>query len=208
MSNRYRKILLPLDGSPLAEHVLPHVAWLAAPKATELVLVNAIEFWRYAQAGSEFVWSDILTSLRSDAEAYLATQCQQLQQAGYRVTTHILEGDAAQVILDLAQTTDADLIAMSTHGRAGFLRWTLGSVAERVIHGAQIPIFLVREAIKPQVGQLRTILLRSMARPWLNRQYRRHWRWRGPMMHTSFCSRSFSAWMKAASGSSLRMKRP
>lgn len=159
MSSRYQKILLPLDGSPLAEHALHHLTWLATPAATELIVVNAMETWRYAMAGSELAWSDIFTSIRGEAEAYLATQRQQLQHAGYRVTTHVVEGDAAQVILDLAQTTGADLIAMSTHGRTGFMRWTLGSVAERVVHGAQIPIFLAREVTQPRVGPLGSILL-------------------------------------------------
>lgn len=159
MSIHYHKLLLPLDGSPLAEHVLQHLAWLAAPAATELVLVNAIETWRYAMAGSEFAWSDILSSIRAGGEEYIGVQRQQLQQAGYRVTTHVVEGDAAQVILDLAQTSGADCIAMGTHGRSGFVRWTLGSVAERVIHGARIPVFLVRETTEPRQHKLQTILL-------------------------------------------------
>lgn len=159
MPNRYRKILLPLDGSPLAEHVLQHIAWLAAPATTELILVNAIESWRYALADGQFAWSDLAAALRSDAEVYLAAQRQQLQRLGYQVTTSVVEGDAAQVILDLAQTAGADLIAMSTHGRVGFTRWALGSVAERVLHGAQIPVFLVRAAMAPRTGKLQTILL-------------------------------------------------
>jgi nucleotide-binding universal stress UspA family protein len=159
MSIRYNKLLVPLDGSPLAEHVLQHLAWVATPAATELILVSALETWRYAMAGTEFAWSDILTSLRSGAEEYLTAQRQQLQQAGYRVTTHVVEGDAAQVILDLAETSGADGIAMSTHGRSGFARWTLGSVAERVLHGAHIPVLLVRATTEAHSHKLQTILL-------------------------------------------------
>lgn len=159
MVTHYRKILIPLDGSALAEHVLDHVAWLATPAETEVVLVSAIETWRYAMAGTEFAWSDILTPIREGAVEYIAAQCRRLQEASYQVTTRVVDGDAAQVILDLAQTDGADLIAMSTHGRSGFVRWTLGSVAERVIHGARIPVFLVRETTEPRQRKLQKILL-------------------------------------------------
>ena len=159
MSLCYHKLLLPLDGSPLAEQVLQHLPWLATPAETELVLVSAIETWRYAVTGSEFAWVDMLPSIRAGTEEYMVAQRQRLQQAGYRVTTHVVEGDAAQVILDLAQTSGADCIVMSTHGRSGFVRWTLGSVAERVLHGARIPVFLVRATTEPRQHKLQTILL-------------------------------------------------
>jgi nucleotide-binding universal stress UspA family protein len=159
MLTHYRKILIPLDGSSLAEHVLDHVAWLATPAATELVLVNAVETWRYAMAGPEFPLADLNAYIHSGEEEYMAGKRQQMQDAGYRVTTHVIDGDPAQVILDLAEKTGADLIAISTHGRSGFVRWALGSVAERVIHGARIPVFLVREATEPRVHKLQTILL-------------------------------------------------
>jgi len=159
MSLRYHKLLLPLDGSPLAEQVLQHLPWLATPADTELVLVSAIETWRYAVSGSEFAWVDTLPAIRAGTEQYIAAQCQQLQQSGYRVTMHVVEGDAAQTILDLAQTSGADCIVMSTHGRSGVARWALGSVAERVLHGARMPVFLVRATTEPRQHKLQTILL-------------------------------------------------
>lgn len=159
MSTCYHKILIPLDGSALAEHVLDHMAWLATPAETELILVSAIETWRYAMAGAEFSWSDILTPVREETENYMTRQRQRMQEAGYRVSTYVVDGDAAQVILDLAQKNAADLIAMTTHGRSGFVRWTLGSVTERVIHDAQIPVFLVRESTELRQHKLQKILL-------------------------------------------------
>jgi nucleotide-binding universal stress UspA family protein len=158
MLTHYHKILIPLDGSPLAEQVLAHLGWLATPAQTELCLVSVIESWRYAAAGPEFPLADLITPVRNELQAYLAAQQAKLQAAGYAVATHVIEGDAAGVILNLVQTDGIDLVAMSSHGRSGFVRWALGSVAERIIHGAQIPVFLVRETTKRR-EKLQTILL-------------------------------------------------
>ena len=159
MFTHYHKILLPLDGSPLAEHVLDHIGWLATPAQTELCLVSVIESWRYAAASPDFALADLITPVRLGMQEYLQTQQTKLQAAGYQVATHVIEGDAASVILNLVQTEGIDLVAMSSHGRSGFVRWALGSVAERVIHGAQIPVFLVRETTEPRQSKLQTILL-------------------------------------------------
>lgn len=159
MFTHYRKILIPLDGSPLAEHVLDHIAWLATPAETELSLVSVVESWRYASAGPEFALADLITPVITGMEEYLKTQKTKLEQAGYHVTTRVVEGDAANVLLNMAQTDGVDLIAMSSHGRSGFVRWALGSVAERVLHGAQVPVFLVRETTAPRQGKLQTLLL-------------------------------------------------
>lgn len=159
MFTNYHKILIPLDGSPLAERVLDHLPWLATPASTELCLVSVIESWRYATAGPEFALTDLLTPVLAGMEEYLKSQQTKLAQAGYRVTTHVVEGDAANVILTMAQRDGVDLIAMSSHGRSGFVRWALGSVAERVLHGTRIPVFLVRENTAPRQDQLSTILL-------------------------------------------------
>lgn len=159
MLTHYHKILIPLDGSPLAEHVLDHIAWLATPTQTELCLVSVLESWRYAAASPEFALADLITPVRAGMQEYLQSQQAKLQTAGYRVTTHVVDGDAANVILNMVQTEVIDLIAMSSHGRSGFVRWALGSVAERVIHGALIPVFLVRETTAPRQGKLQTILL-------------------------------------------------
>lgn len=159
MFTHYHKVLIPLDGSTLAEHVLDHVSWLATPGATELYLVSVIESWRYATAGPEFALTDLITPVIDGMEAYLKAQQAKLVQAGYQVTTQVVEGDAADVLLTMAQNEDVDLIAMSSHGRSGFVRWALGSVAERVLHGTQIPVFLVRESTTPRQGKLQTILL-------------------------------------------------
>ena len=148
MSVPYRKILLPLDGSPLAANVLEHINWLARPGSASLILVSAIDTWRYAIPSQEFVMHDLVAGVRTGTAQYLEEVRQQFAQKGYQVTTQLVDGEPAQVILDVASEQGADLIAMSTHGRSGLARWTLGSVAERVLHGASVPIFLVRSSTK------------------------------------------------------------
>lgn len=83
---------------------------------------------------------NLLTQLRESAETYLDQLRQPLEGQGYTVSTQIVMGEAAQSILDVAAS--ADLIAMTTHGRAGFVRWALGSVAERVLQRSVCPVLL------------------------------------------------------------------
>ncbi len=151
MTILYRKILIPLDGSPLAECILAHLPCLARPEQTELVLVSVVETERYRLS--------LMAPLRAHTETYINQQCEKLQRLGYRVHAQIVDGDAAQAILNTATAVEADLIAMTTHGHAGFVRWALGSVAERVIQEADLPIFLVREAMNPVPHKIRHILV-------------------------------------------------
>jgi nucleotide-binding universal stress UspA family protein len=144
MNALYEKIVVPLDGSPLAEQIFPHLKRLSLPAATELHLVGVLEAWRYALGASEFGVADLVTYLRDDLQAYLVQQQQALQQQGYRVSIHCHDGDAALTIVDVADQVGAQLIALTTHGRSGIRRWTLGSVAERILHQSTLPILLVR----------------------------------------------------------------
>jgi nucleotide-binding universal stress UspA family protein len=155
----FQKILIPLDGSPLAERAITHLQWLAPPATTALVLVSVLEPWRYSFGAIDFTTPNLVTFIHTSTQEYMDRQRTQLQEAGYQVSVQIVDGDPAQEILDVARKTGADLIAMSTHGRSGFVRWALGSVAERVIQGATLPIFLVREHTMPPVRPLRRLLV-------------------------------------------------
>lgn len=155
----YKKVIVPLDGSALAESVLAHLPTLITPASTELILVNVIEAWRYSLSAGDFAATNLVDFVQAGAEAYLASQCERLQKLGYRVTTHILDIDAAQGILDTAKASQADLIAMTTHGRSGFVRWALGSVAERVLHDATVPVFLARATTTLPEGKIQQILV-------------------------------------------------
>jgi nucleotide-binding universal stress UspA family protein len=130
----FRRILVPLDGSALAEAVLPQAGELARLHGAEVVLlrVESAPDYAVAQAAEE-------------AQHYLRGVAASLWEARVQVSMMVvLSGDAAGEILVQAELTAADLILMATHGRSGVGRWMLGSVAEKVLRAAVTPVLLVR----------------------------------------------------------------
>ncbi|MCB0062074.1 MAG: universal stress protein [Caldilineaceae bacterium] len=149
----YQTIVIPLDLSDTAEKALAYVSHLAVPHTSRLVIVHSIEPQQYAfgsVSNESNVFSDLLNTLEKNAVDYLTATREKLEQAGYAVTIHVAQADAAQFIVDIAVSEQADLIAMTTHGRTGFARWALGSVADRVIRTAHHPVFLVRSDMSEQ----------------------------------------------------------
>jgi nucleotide-binding universal stress UspA family protein len=141
----YKKILIPLDGSELAEKAIAHAAGLAKCTGAELELLRVAQLYLpnyYFEAPIDA--EDLIQRDRDEATAYIAKITDQLKAQGLTVTSSIGQGAVADVIVDYAESTGADLIVMSTHGRAGVQRWLLGSVADRVLHGAKAPVLLVR----------------------------------------------------------------
>jgi nucleotide-binding universal stress UspA family protein len=144
-------LIVPLDGSSLAEKVLPHVASLARQLKLRVRLIQV-----YTLPKSAFVVADGMfdqgpavfrDALRKEAETYLAAKVEQLRAEGIeQVSTSAIEGDAASEIIDSARAAPDNLIAMSTHGRSGVTRWVLGSVAERVIQHSGDPVLIIRRA--------------------------------------------------------------
>ncbi|MDA8188559.1 MAG: universal stress protein [Dehalococcoidales bacterium] len=141
----YKKILVPLDGSTVAEGVLPHAKALAYSEGAEIVLLRVA-----ANPALEFSFSDptlaenAVEDLENQSQKYVAEVQAQLKNEGYKVSSQIAEGAVAEVILREAEALGADVIAMSTHGRTGPARWLLGSVADRVVRNAKIPVMLIR----------------------------------------------------------------
>jgi len=136
----FKKILVPLDGSKLAEKILSRVEWLAKIHDAEVTLL------RVAIAGS-FPGTDPVQhqlSVVREAEEYLAKVEGWLRDVGVRVNSVVRYGHDAQEIVDHARDRDFDLIAMSTHGRSGLAQFVLGSVANKVINTATVPILLYR----------------------------------------------------------------
>lgn len=156
----FKKILIPLDSSPLAESTFGHVQALLPADTTSVVLVTVLETYRYGIAADEMATVNTLEYVRSSMEEYIARKQREMEEAGYAVESYLIEGDAAQGILEVAESTGVDLIAMTTHGRSGVVRWALGSVAERVLHYAECPVLLTREETRVvQHNALRTILV-------------------------------------------------
>ncbi len=143
----YRKILVPLDGSKLAEAVLPHVCALAERLEAEIVLLRvpvAVEddvlFTGPKLAAITTVRMD---ALRGEAIDYLEKLAAELEDAGLRVTILVSEGLVAETIVDCAKKVHADLIAISTCGRGGPGHQVMGSVTYQLLHRAGMPILMV-----------------------------------------------------------------
>jgi len=143
----YKKILVPLDGSPLSEAVLPHVRSLTEQGVHEVVLLRVPDYPIYDATLIDPAMVQMLyDQVRGDTNTYLAARAKELETADCKVVTLLGEGAVADCIIDCAARRGVDLIAMSTHGRGGISRWLLGSVADRVLQGAQTPVLLVRPA--------------------------------------------------------------
>lgn len=141
-----RRILAPLDGSALAEQVLPPAISLARAFDAEIILFQVA----IIQASGSFTgdWylplQGVLETARQDAQAYLDRVAERLKGNGFKVSTAMRVGGVADSIVDYAQINRIDLIAICTHGRTGLARWALGSVSDRVLRAGHVPLLLVR----------------------------------------------------------------
>ncbi len=141
------KILVPLDGSDLAEAALETaIDILTEHPATTLLLVRAAEARRPSGGDSA---ADKSRTVR-EAESYLNGVVAGLRECGItRVRTAVWYGPAAPTIVEAASVEKVDLIIMTSHGRGGIGRLIFGSVAESVLHGTRTPILLVRDVTSP-----------------------------------------------------------
>ncbi|MDH7499427.1 MAG: universal stress protein [candidate division NC10 bacterium] len=145
----YQRILVPLDGSELAECVLPHVEAISKGcKAKEVILVRVVEALELPTRGGLAFSQEELhrmeSARRSEAEHYLQQLVGRLQERGLGVQSELLEGKAAEVIADYAKENGVDLIVIATHGRSGISRWFWGSVADRILRSACVPVLMVK----------------------------------------------------------------
>lgn len=142
----YKRILVPLDGSALAEAALSHAVQLAASSGGEIVLLRAV-ISPYSIVAPDLVLAGQSIDqelLEQQAEQYLHALAARLASGGLPVRTVTSAGPVAEAILDHARTLEADIIVMSTHGRGGLSRWVYGSVADRVLQAAPCPVLLIR----------------------------------------------------------------
>jgi nucleotide-binding universal stress UspA family protein len=151
-SAMHQCILVPLDGSELAECVLPHLRALIRPGQTRAHLLSVLT----TGLGDRTV--ALLTTYppglqlsatataraRVELRAYLQGVAARVREWGATVRYEVREGNPAEEILQYAEEEGVDLILMSTHGLSGFSRWVYGSVADRVLRGAPCPVLLVR----------------------------------------------------------------
>lgn len=141
----YKRAVMALDGSPVAEAIIPFMVEIAGPLDMEVVLVRVNRpIPPEVIEGSRHVMVEDPETSRVDAEEYLAPVAAELRKQGVRVRTQVRRGQPAEEIVLAARETGADLIAMTTHGRSGFGRLLFGSVAEAVLRESRLPVFLMR----------------------------------------------------------------
>ena len=133
-----QQILVPLDGSELAEAVLPHLVKLAKRHGAEVTLLRVTH--AHALRESELV--DAQVRVVQEAETYLAGVERRLAAEGVRESAVVRYGEAPEEILDDIRSRRPDLVAMGTHGRTGLTHLVLGSVAEQVLRASPVPVLL------------------------------------------------------------------
>jgi nucleotide-binding universal stress UspA family protein len=145
----FRSVVVPLDGSELAETVLPTVAELAKRLNLEVVLFRAytIPYSAYVpiEGYAPPLDDDLIKTFRDEVTAYLEKRTEAMRQMGVdKVSYAAKEGFAADEIIFLARKTPDNLIAMCSHGRSGVKRWVLGSVTETVVRHSGDPVLVIR----------------------------------------------------------------
>jgi nucleotide-binding universal stress UspA family protein len=166
----FAKVLVPLDGSDLAEAVLPYVeaicsrcepaeiilfqvlpppsgrsGFAARPTSDDFPTARMPDSAADLETARHPIYrSQVLAAARAEVETSLARASRRMCDAGRSVRVDMAFGRPADEIVDYAEREGVELIVMSTHGRSGLTRWILGSVADKVLHATHLPVLLVR----------------------------------------------------------------
>lgn len=142
----YKRILIPLDGSPVAEAVLPHVMPLAKAFDTEIILLQVIvePAEAFAVRSSPLTQPKSVRKIQTQTKNYLKKMCTKLEKGGVRASYLIREGGVPETIIDVANFMEADVIAMSTHGHSPTRLFLLGSVTYQVVRHSPLPVLVIR----------------------------------------------------------------
>ena len=158
----YKKILVPLDGSKLAECALPHAEELAKGYSTEEVMLISVteqvqgrtrapeaqELYRSSDKpefqGASREITVTFGKKQRQAQRYLGRIAKKLETKGIKVRTEVLFWPPAEAIASYAEDNGADIIVMSSHGHSGLSRWAHGSVADKVLRASRVPVLIVR----------------------------------------------------------------
>ena len=139
----FDNIIVPLDRSVLAECVLPHVVAIARAFQSQVTLVSVVEHG--TRLDRTYGVDPLEWRIRkAEAESYLGSLAEQLQETGLPVKRQTLEGDAAEQIIDFAHNSGVNLIILSSHGQSGLTGWNIGSVAQKIVMRARTSIMIVR----------------------------------------------------------------
>ena len=148
----YKKILVPLDGSKLAECVLPHVESIAKGCGVQnITFVRVAEPVRMPVSAEEDgfysakAWQQMEADSRVAARRYIDQLGSRIKYDGINIHTEVLtDKRAGDLIADYATKNEFDLIVIATHGRSGISRWVWGSVADKILRSACVPVLMVR----------------------------------------------------------------
>lgn len=145
----YKRILVPLDGSELAECILPHVETLVrGGQVSEVKFLRVVEPFRPV-ASADYIFSPeeadrIVSETKRQAESYLSQVAERASYNGTKPGWEVVMGKPEESIAEYAAKMGADLIVIATHGRSGPSRWVWGSIADRVLRSSCVPVLMVR----------------------------------------------------------------
>jgi nucleotide-binding universal stress UspA family protein len=146
----YKNIVAALDGSELAEIVLPHIATVAKgcdePQITLLRVVEPVPL-AYGDLLNEATVGQLVQAENKEkaaAEKYLNRIANKLIISGLKASYKVLSGNAADTIVDYVNNNDIDLVILATHGRSGISRWMWGSVTDKILHHVCAGVLMVR----------------------------------------------------------------
>ena len=160
----FEKILVPLDGSALAQAILPYVMALAKGFHSRVILLHVAETALDHEAPEQKTYADeTMERIRPLAENYLVGVADELRREGIDTETKVVKGRAAAQIMEHCEQENVGLIALSTHGRSGLARWVMGSGIDQILRACEQPVLLVRprdeSAGGEAVGRLSKIIV-------------------------------------------------
>jgi nucleotide-binding universal stress UspA family protein len=144
----FERIVVPLDGSSRAEHALPVAARIVRASGGSIHLLQVVSppiDYGGGLAQVPLLTEQVVETEIAESTSYLKTVATSQMLAGIETTTEVMFGTPAQHILAAAEARMADLIVICSHGRTGFTRWALGSVAHQLVHQSSVPVFVLRE---------------------------------------------------------------
>jgi len=147
----FNHILVPLDGSPLAERVIPHVISIAEAFDSRVTLLRVVE--RPRSGGVRRPVAPLRWQFRlTEARDYLTQLTVRVPELGARATTVLEEGKAAEAIVRYAASSDIDLVVLNSHGQSGLSEWNISSVVQKVVISLSAPSLIIRAYQAPDLN--------------------------------------------------------
>jgi nucleotide-binding universal stress UspA family protein len=139
----FRRILIPLDGSELAEKALKKALEIAKSYGSTLLLTSVVPLIELSGEYSSLTFIETLQKMRDRSQSYLDRKLDELSTERIRVDATVLVGDPATRVVELAEEHKIDLIVLSSRGRTGLARWYFGSTAEDIARKSRLPVLLL-----------------------------------------------------------------